>query len=98
MLPERIQLRTKLTKRCPQPSCRHLLIQPDSKSTRLKIKMVAYSYLPNVEIGRRRHLHRSDRSEQEPDHDAERRRSPPDEPMNAPLSPGGKVCLYQDDL
>lgn len=54
MLPERIALRTKYTKRCPHPSCRHLLIQPDPKSTRMKIKMVAANYLPAIELGRRR--------------------------------------------
>ena len=53
-LPERIPLQTKLTKRCPDGACRHLLIQPDSKSTRFKIKMVATNYLPEVELGRRR--------------------------------------------
>ena len=55
LLPERIRLQTKLTKRCPEASCRHLLIQPDTKSTRFKIKMVAMSYLPAIELGRRRH-------------------------------------------
>jgi dynactin-4 len=55
VLPERIRLQTKLTKRCPEASCRHLLIQPDTKSTRFKIKMVAMSYLPAIELGRRRH-------------------------------------------
>ncbi|ORX36318.1 dynactin subunit 4 [Kockovaella imperatae] len=54
VLPDRILLHTKLTKRCPHPSCRHLLIQPDAKSVRFKIKMVALNYLPAVEIGRRR--------------------------------------------
>ncbi|RXK41387.1 hypothetical protein M231_01292 [Tremella mesenterica] len=53
-LPERLELLTKLTKRCPEPNCRHLLIQPDTKSTRMKIKMVAMNYLPRVEVGRRR--------------------------------------------
>ena len=55
VLPERIRLQTKLTKRCPEASCRHLLIQHDTKSTRFKIKMVAMSYLPAIELGRRRH-------------------------------------------
>jgi dynactin-4 len=50
VLPERIRLQTKLTKRCPEASCRHLLIQPDTKSTRFKIKMVAMSYLPNLVV------------------------------------------------
>lgn len=52
--PQCVQLQTKLTKRCPHPNCRHLLIQPDTKSVRMKIKMVARSYLPEIEIGRRR--------------------------------------------
>ncbi|WVF67076.1 hypothetical protein IAT40_001821 [Kwoniella sp. CBS 6097] len=54
VLPQRIPLQTKLTKRCPHPSCRHLLIQPDTKSVRMKIKMVALNYLPLIEFGRRR--------------------------------------------
>ncbi|KAK6907167.1 hypothetical protein I203_101157 [Kwoniella mangroviensis CBS 8507] len=54
ILPQRIPLQTKLTKRCPHPNCRHLLIQPDTKSVRMKIKMVAANYLPLIEIGRRR--------------------------------------------
>ncbi|WWC87726.1 uncharacterized protein L201_002618 [Kwoniella dendrophila CBS 6074] len=54
ILPQRIPLQTKLTKRCPHPNCRHLLIQPDTKTVRMKIKMVASNYLPLVEIGRRR--------------------------------------------
>ncbi|ODO06171.1 dynactin 4 [Cryptococcus wingfieldii CBS 7118] len=53
-LPQRIPLKTKLTKRCPDPNCRHLLIQPDTKGIRMKIKMVAANYLPVIEIGRRR--------------------------------------------
>ncbi|KAK8861408.1 hypothetical protein IAR55_002227 [Kwoniella newhampshirensis] len=54
ILPQRISLQTKLTKRCPHPNCRHLLIQPDVKSIRMKIKMVAMNYLPHIEIGRKR--------------------------------------------
>lgn len=54
LIPERIPLHTKLTKRCPDGSCRHLLVQPDTKSTRFKIKMVASNYLPELELGRRR--------------------------------------------
>ena len=53
-LPQRLKLLTKMTKRCPDPGCRHLLIQPDTKTTRMKIKMVAMNYLPVVEVGRRR--------------------------------------------
>lgn len=64
-LPQRIPLRTKLTKRCPEPSCRHLLIQPDTKSVRMKIKMVAINYLPIVEIGRRRRRRRRHEREEE---------------------------------
>lgn len=60
-LPQRIPLKTKLTKRCPEPSCRHLLIQPDTKSVRMKIKMVALNYLPILEIGRRRRRRRQRR-------------------------------------
>ncbi len=41
-------------KRCPHPNCRHLLIQPDTKTIRFKIKMVALNYLPMIEVGRRR--------------------------------------------
>jgi dynactin-4 len=54
--PQRILLQTKLTKRCPHPNCRHLLIQPDTKSTRMKIKMVAGNYLPALEVGRKRRV------------------------------------------
>ncbi|WVQ79057.1 hypothetical protein IAT38_001150 [Cryptococcus sp. DSM 104549] len=54
ILPQRIPLKTKLTKRCPEANCRHLLIQPDTKGVRMKIKMVAMNYLPVMELGRRR--------------------------------------------
>jgi dynactin-4 len=54
MLPQRIPLQMKLTKRCPHPNCRHLLIQPDTKTTRFKIKTVALNYIPIIEVGRRR--------------------------------------------
>ncbi|WRT65526.1 uncharacterized protein IL334_002471 [Kwoniella shivajii] len=54
MTPQRIPLQTKLTKRCPHPNCRHLLIQPDTKTVRMKIKMTASNYLPLIEIGRKR--------------------------------------------
>lgn len=70
-LPQRIPLKTKLTKRCPEPSCRHLLIQPDTKSVRMKIKMVAINYLPILEIGRRR---RRQRREPQQDMDEEHAR------------------------
>lgn len=54
-VPHRIPLQAKLTKRCPSPACRHILIQPDTKSVRMLIKMVASNYLPALELGRRRH-------------------------------------------
>lgn len=101
--PERIPLQTKLTKRCPDGSCRHLLIQPDTKTTRFKIKMVANNYLPEIEIGRRR------RRVQSVDHDqpmtpeeVERRRrerrktrgraEEEEEAMNEDLHPSQVVC------
>lgn len=56
-VPQRIPLQAKLTKRCPAPTCRHILIQPDTKSVRMLIKMVATNYLPAMELGRRRHRH-----------------------------------------
>lgn len=102
LLPQRIPLQTKLTKRCPAPTCRHLLIQPDSKSTRMKIKMVAANYLPAVEIGRRRRRIVSgpgDVSEVSAE-DVERRRrerrktrgaKEEDELMTDPLRPGEVV-------
>lgn len=54
MVPQRVPLLTKLTKRCPHADCRHLLIQPDPKSVRFKIKMAAANYIPVLEVGRRR--------------------------------------------
>ena len=103
ILPERIQLHTKLTKRCPHPSCRHLLIQPDTKSVRFKIKMVALNYLPVVEIGRRRRrVHTGDSTmpmtpEEIEQRRRERRRTrargedEEDEEMDKPLRPGEVV-------
>jgi len=99
VLPERIRLQTKLTKRCPEASCRHLLIQPDTKSTRFKIKMVAMSYLPAIELGRRRHRIQLDQPVvAETPEDFERRRrdrrrtrvpaKEEDEPMTTPLKAG----------
>jgi dynactin-4 len=100
LLPQRIPLQTKLTKRCPAPTCRHLLIQPDSKSTRMKIKMVAANYLPAVELGRRRRrIVPGDVSEVSAE-DVERRRrerrktrgaKEEDEVMTEPLGPGEVV-------
>ncbi|WVR03969.1 hypothetical protein IAU60_000968 [Kwoniella sp. DSM 27419] len=104
MLPQRIPLRTKTTKRCPHPNCRHLLIQPDPKSVRMKIKMVALNYLPVVELGRRKRRVRdtgSDGSSYSPispeeadrlRRDRRRTRGPQgkeeEEPMDAPLRSG----------
>jgi dynactin-4 len=99
VLPERIRLQTKLTKRCPEASCRHLLIQPDTKSTRFKIKMVAMSYLPAIELGRRRHRISLDQSTPaDTPEDMERRRrdrrrtrvpaKEEDEPMTKTLRAG----------
>jgi len=99
VLPERIRLQTKLTKRCPEASCRHLLIQPDTKSTRFKIKMVAMSYLPAIELGRRRHRISLDQpTPADTSEDLERRRrdrrrtrvpaKEEDESMTTPLKAG----------
>ncbi|WWC60123.1 uncharacterized protein I303_102687 [Kwoniella dejecticola CBS 10117] len=109
-LPQRIPLQTKLTKRCPHPNCRHLLIQPDTKTVRMKIKMVAANYLPLVEIGRRRRRLPNSEIIESPDQmsseDIERRRRErrrtrggipvreEDEPLNAPLK-AGEVYSYQ---
>ncbi|CED84481.1 Dynactin, subunit p62 [Phaffia rhodozyma] len=51
--PLRIPLRSKKTKRCS--ACRHILIKPDQKaqSTRFKIKLLAASYIPTVEVSRK---------------------------------------------
>jgi dynactin-4 len=99
---ELIRLQTKLTKRCPEASCRHLLIQPDTKSTRFKIKMVAMSYLPAIELGRRRHRTSLDQSTPaDTPEDMERRRrdrrrtrvpaKEEDEPMTKTLTAGEVV-------
>ncbi|EKD03528.1 hypothetical protein A1Q2_02111 [Trichosporon asahii var. asahii CBS 8904] len=84
-VPERIPLQAKLTKRCPSPTCRHILIQPDTKSVRMLIKMVASNYLPALELGRRRHR----RGETVPagmtEEDMERRRK---DRRRARLAPG----------
>ncbi|WVW79965.1 hypothetical protein I302_101938 [Kwoniella bestiolae CBS 10118] len=110
VLPQRIPLQTKLTKRCPHPNCRHLLIQPDTKSIRMKIKMVAANYLPLVEIGRRRRRIPSndmnEASEQPTTEELERRRrerrrtrggipiKEEDESMGLPLK-RGETYLFQ---
>ncbi|KAL1921790.1 uncharacterized protein VTP21DRAFT_10432 [Calcarisporiella thermophila] len=48
--PQRINLRTKRSKRCR--GCRHILIKPEQKAqvTRFKIKMVAINYMPAINI------------------------------------------------
>jgi hypothetical protein len=51
--PSRVHLRAKKTRRCMD--CRHILIKPEQKaqSVRFKIKLLAASYLPTVEISPR---------------------------------------------
>lgn len=51
--PTRVQLRAKKTRRCLD--CRHILIKPEQKaqSVRFKIKLLAASYIPTVEISPR---------------------------------------------
>lgn len=39
------------TKRCP--ACKHILIRPEAKTMRFKIKVVASNYLPSIELYRR---------------------------------------------
>ena len=91
-----------MTKRCPEATCRHLLIQPDTKSTRFKIKMVASNYIPEVEVGRRRRrLQSGDLDQPMTSEEAERRRrerrktrtkgGDEDEAMETPLRPGEVV-------
>lgn len=48
LLPQRIPLRSKRTKRCP--TCKHIVVKPDTKaaSTRFKIRLVASNYLPQI--------------------------------------------------
>lgn len=54
--PERVLLRGKITKRCL--TCNHTLIRPESKasSLRYKIKILAGTYIPAVELGNRRRM------------------------------------------
>lgn len=99
-MPQRIPLQAKLTKRCPHPTCRHILIQPDTKTVRMLIKMVASNYLPAMEIGRRRRQLREDGMEMQSEEELERRRRErrklrlaytgpeADEDMNAPMQAG----------
>ncbi|GAA5981804.1 hypothetical protein JCM10908_004614 [Rhodotorula pacifica] len=51
--PLRTPLQAKLSKRCP--TCLHILIKPEQKSTsvRFKIKLVAANYLPQITVYRR---------------------------------------------
>lgn len=89
-------------KRCP--SCRHTLVQPqpDAKSVRMPIKVVAFNYLPTVELGRRRRRVSEELNEDVTDEELERKRRerrrtrlPPgreeDESMSQPLLPGEVV-------
>lgn len=48
--PLRMPLRTKQTKRCP--TCRHIIIRPDTKPTshRFKIRLLALNHLPEVQV------------------------------------------------
>lgn len=48
--PNRVSLKSKLSKRCP--ACRHIVIKPDIKaaSNRFKIKLVALNFLPEIQI------------------------------------------------
>ena len=65
LVPERIPLRAKMSKRCT--ACNHTLIRPESKaqSLRWKIKTLASTYIPTIELGNRRRL--VDRSVEEPE-------------------------------
>ncbi|ORY25840.1 dynactin p62 family-domain-containing protein [Naematelia encephala] len=74
MHPQRISLQTKSTKRCPDTGCRHLLIQPDAKGVRMKIKMVALNYVPSIELGRRKRRIQSGNLAQPTPEELERRR------------------------
>lgn len=87
-VPQRIPLQAKLTKRCPSPTCRHILIQPDTKSVRMLIKMVASNYLPALELGRRRHRRGETVPEGMTEEDMEKRRK---ERRRARLVPGQEV-------
>lgn len=51
--PTRVPLQAKRTKRCP--SCKHILVKPESKSnsTKYRIKLVASNYLPSIQVFRR---------------------------------------------
>ncbi|TXT11070.1 hypothetical protein VHUM_01821 [Vanrija humicola] len=73
-VPQRIRLQTKLNKRCPHPTCRAVLIQPDTKTIRMLVKSVATSYLPGMELGRRRCRAGDELPADTTDEDWERRR------------------------
>lgn len=51
--PTRVHLQSKKTKRCMD--CKHILIKPEQKaqSVRFKIKLLAATYIPTVEISKR---------------------------------------------
>lgn len=87
-VPERIPLQAKLTKRCPSPTCRHILIQPDTKSVRMLIKMVASNYLPALELGRRRHRRGETVPSGMTEEDMERRRK---DRRRTRLAPGQEI-------
>ncbi|BEI90312.1 uncharacterized protein CcaverHIS019_0303820 [Cutaneotrichosporon cavernicola] len=78
---------------------------PDAKSVRMPIKVVAFNYLPTVELGRRRRRMAEELNEDATDEELERKRRerrrtrlPPgreeDEPMSAPLL-AGEVYSFQ---
>lgn len=104
-MPQRIPLQAKLTKRCPHPTCRHILIQPDTKTVRMLIKMVASNYLPAMEIGRRRRQLREEPTEMMSEEDMEKKRRERrkmrlpnmgpevDEDMNLPMVAGETVSV-----
>lgn len=104
--PLRVPLQARQMKRCP--SCRHTLVQPqpDAKSVRMPIKMVAFNYLPTLELGRRRRRISDELDEHATDEELEKKRRerrrtrlPPgredDEDMSAPLWPGEVVTICQ---
>ncbi|KEI39948.1 uncharacterized protein L969DRAFT_93778 [Mixia osmundae IAM 14324] len=53
LMPARVPLRAKMSKRCR--ACRHILIRPEQKaqSLRYKIKLMAANYLPAIELRKR---------------------------------------------
>jgi hypothetical protein len=83
-------------------------VQPDTKTTRFKIKNVASTYLPEIEIGRRRRrLHSGDMNSATPEEIEQKRRErrktrgrveEEDEEMGKPLEPGQIVSTAQAPL